>query len=302
MRLGSKRGHLFDWFTQLWVKTTGRRINPEHYPWLSGPIGKTDGIGSDFFQQLAAEKGLVVESGRGLIHNFDSVAGSFCNPVEVSSCVRDFYENTASYDLDVWSEWYGSFRPFGWILARLFSRRLQQLNVPISSLDTSQGMTSSVINLVDPASDEVRETAWVRRIRKNGNVLYAGSYSLCELPSRDGSCVKVVFPLPNGNAIVIMYPESSPDGSFTITSSGRRFGEPGFYFTVCTDRGFWAKYVRAMREKIKVYPSDSATIRADHILKLWGVTFLRLHYKLVRIGQSERGPQQTVQPLIPQAK
>jgi len=113
-------------------------------------------------------------------------------------------------------------------------------------------MTSSVLNLVDPTTGKIRYTAWVRQLRRSNNVLYAGSYSLCTLPGVSGACVKVVFPLPNGHATVIMYPQSSSDGSFSVTSSGFSFGEPGFYFTVSTDKGLWAKYVRAMRESIKV--------------------------------------------------
>jgi hypothetical protein len=185
-----------------------------------------------------------------------------------------------------WSEWCGWFKAFGWVLARLFSRRLQQLNVPLSNLDTSRGMTSSVSNLVDPTTAQIRYTAWVKQLHQSKNVLYAGSYSVCTLLGFSGACVKVVFPLPNGNAIVIMYPEWSIDESFTVTSSGRHFGEPGFYFTVAADDGLWARYVGAMRESIKVYPSGSTGVRADHILKIWGITFLRLHYKLRRASAS----------------
>jgi len=43
------------------------------------------------------------------------------------------------------------------------------------------------------------------------------------LPGRRGLCVKVVFPLPNGNAIVLMQPEAHPDGSFPVVSAGRRY-------------------------------------------------------------------------------
>ena len=75
--------------------------------------------------------------------------------------------------------------------------------------------------------------------------------------------------------------------AFSVTSSGLCFGEPGFYFIVSTDKGFWAKYVRAMRESIKVYPSESASVRADHVLRIWGATFLRLHYKLIRVPASK---------------
>jgi hypothetical protein len=48
----------------------------------------------------------------------------------VALAVKQFYEQTSEYELDAWSEWCGLFRPFGRTLAVLFSRRLQQLNVP----------------------------------------------------------------------------------------------------------------------------------------------------------------------------
>jgi hypothetical protein len=117
--------------------------------------------------------------------------------------------NTASpiYNLDAWGESSGKFKPFGRLLAVLFSRRLQQLIVPLSGLDTSHGISSDVLHLVDPASREVRYTAWVRELLSTNHVLYAGSYSVCTVPGFDGPCIKVVFPLPNGNAMVIMRPE-----------------------------------------------------------------------------------------------
>ena len=194
----------------------------------------------------------------------------------------EFYEQTSEYEFDVWSEWRGGFRPFGNALAAIFSRRLQQLNVPLSPLDTSQGISTSVVRLVDPAG-AVKQTAWVREIVSSKRTLYAGSYSLCRVPGFDGPCVKVAFPLPNGSANVIMRPESAPDGSFTVRSSGRDFGDPGFYFFVEAGRGQgWARYLKALEEDIRVYVDPQGHLRADHNLQIWGATFLRLHYRMRR--------------------
>jgi hypothetical protein len=123
----------------------------------------------------------------------------------------------------------------------------------------------------------------VRRLVGSGNVLYAGSYALAAVPGREGACVKVVFPLPNGNAIVLKRPQAHSDGSLSVVSAGRRFGDPGFYFTVRGRGGqVWARYVASMKESIRVYAAQDGegTIRADHVLTLWGATFLRLHYRL----------------------
>jgi hypothetical protein len=283
--LGDARGSLTDYATQRWVQLTGRRVELGSHPWLAGPVGSVRGIGRTFFAELARREGLALrdrgQGERGLIADFGALAAADFDPGRVHPAVVDFYARTSAYELDAWAEWCGAFRPFGRLLGRLFSRRLQQLNVPLSALDTSRGITSEVVQLIEPATGQVRHTAWVRELLGTGNVLYAGDYSIAAVPGRQGACVKVVFPLPNGNAIVLMRPEAHADGSLSIVSAGRRFGDPGFYFTVHDPRGpIWARYVRAMQERIRVYSAEAGVVRADHVLTLWGATFLRLHYRL----------------------
>lgn len=279
--LGTSRGHLSDWITQCWVRLTGRKVDLNRDSWLRGPTGKTTGIGKDFFAELARERGLQVRVNApdsGLIE-FASLTSPDFDAAQIQPTVADFYRHTSRYDLDAWGQWCDAFRPFGALLASIFSRRLQQLNVPLSPLDTSLGITSEIIELVDEDS-QVHLTVWLRQMVGSGDVLYAGSYSVCRVPGHDGPCVKVVFPLPNGSALVFMKPQLHSDGSLSLHSTGEKFGDPGFYFLVDNGSGdISARYVRAMRESIRVYAAG-ADVRADHTLKLWGVTFLRLHYKL----------------------
>jgi len=289
--LGERRGDLTDWVTQRWVELTGRRLRLAEAPWLAGPVGRARGIGRDFFPALARAEGLELrrDGGAGLVPDWAALAAPDLDPAAVDPSVAEFYTRTATYDLDSWAEWHGAFRSFGWLLARLFSRRLQQLNVPLSGLDTSQGVTSEVLQLVEPGSGRVRHTAWVRELVGTGHVLYAGSYAVAAVPGRAGLCIKVVFPLPNGNAIVLMRPEAGRDGALAVVSAGRRFGDPGFYFTVQVPGApgeVWARYLRALREQIRVYPDPRRPggVRADHVLRLWGATFLRLHYRLTPRG------------------
>jgi hypothetical protein len=285
--LGEDRGHAADWTTQFWVKATGRRVELPAAPWLEGPIGRPEGIGRHYFDELAHEHGLEVRRTgvpRGLLPSVQALAGPGFDPSAVHPAVVDFYERTSEYELEAWAEWCGVFRPFGHLLAVLFSRRLQQLNVPLSALDASHGTTSEVLQLVDPASGAVRYTAWVRELLATGNVLYAGSYSITRVPGLKRPCVRVVFPLPNGNGMVFLRPDVDPSGALTVTSAGRRFGDPGFYFSVHDRRRgrTWARYVRTMRESIRVYAADADGVRADHTMWIWGATFLRLHYRLRR--------------------
>lgn len=281
--MSRSRGALQDRLTQLWVRATGRRTTLEETPWLDGPVGDPSRIGGDFFERWADREGLqIVRHGgpRGLLPDFDELAGPSFDPDGVHPDVRKFYEETSAYELEAWSEWCGPFRPFGWILSRVFSRRLQQLNVPLRPLDTSEGTTSDVLHLIRPGGG-VETSAWIRHLRRTGDVLYAGSYSVVEIPGHPDPCVRVVFPLPHGNANVLLKPSVDRSGALSVVSKGSGHGEPGFYFTV-RGRGdrMWVRYVRTMREQIRVFPAEDGQVRADHVMWIFGRVFLRLHYRL----------------------
>ena len=197
--------------------------------WLTGPTGTTHGIGPLFFEQYAARTGLEIVSDdapRGLVPNLRAVL----DDARIHPAVAAFYEQTSEYEMDCWSEWSSVFRPFGRLLALIFSRRLEQVNVPLTGLDTHRGISSRVFAMSTPQGD--LQTAWVRQLLASNRTLYAGSYSICQVPGYSGQCIKVCFPLPNGRAMVIMRPQVHPDGSLTVISDGGRFGDPGFYFVV----------------------------------------------------------------------
>src|SRR5688572_23655352 len=254
--LGEKRGYLTDWVTQKWVCLTGRSINLEAESWLQGQIGETKQIGETYFEKLAQNSRFKLHinpHGAGLVEDFSILRSDTFSPEEVHPKIRDFYEHTTKYNLDVWSQWCGAFKPFGWLIAALFSRRLQQLNMPISPLETSRGITSDIIQLADE-SGRIIGTGWLRKMIATSSVIYAGIYSTCKPRKFPARCMKVVFPLPNGNATVIMKPRQNTDGSLTLVSSGSGFGEPGFYFIVRKKGGeAWVKYLHAMKESIRAY-------------------------------------------------
>ena len=281
--LGGRRGRLSDWLTQRWVQHTGRRVRWDEAPWLQGPVGDVERIGPGFFERFAARSGLRIvggQHGRGLLERFGDLEGPHCQVTAVHPEIVRFYERTSDFGLEVWSEWCGAYRPFGQLLAMIFSRRLQQLNMPLSPLDSRLGVGSEVLRLED-AKGGAPWTAWVRTNLASGAVIYAGSYATVQVPRRAGGCVKVAFPLPNGYALVVLWPESHPDGSLTLHSSGAGFGDAGFYFYVEDVAGEgWARYVGSMVERIHVFVDPRATLRTDHELRIWGTRFLRLHYRL----------------------
>lgn len=282
-RLGGGRGSLVDRATQRWVRLTGRAVDLSHAAWLAGPVGGTRAIGPGFFHALAAERGCVLReapTARGLMRRFEDLAGPGFDPASIHPAVRAFYEETAAYALDVWAAWSPAFRPFGALVAALFSRRLEQLNVPLDSFATRLGMESAILELVDPAGEPLL-TGWVRRNPATGETVYVGSYAVVRAPGWPSPCVKVVFPLPNGSATVLLRPAAGAGGALVLESSGARFGDPGFYFVVrgAGERA-WVRYLRGFRERIEVYAADDGALRTDHAFSLWGHTVLRLHYRM----------------------
>lgn len=258
----------------------GRRIVAADHPWLDGPTGPRR-IGADFHRSVAEASGYTVRQGDdlGLLPDFAVLDGPEFDSSSVQPAVRDFYEHTHRYHLDVWSQWSPLFWIFGWALITFVSRRMEQLNFPMYPLETARGMSSEVEQLVD-ASGHVVYASWLRRNLSSGRVIYSGFYTACAPPG-DGPCVKVVFPVAGGSATVLLRPEVQADGSLKLISAGRRFGDPGFYRI--TDSGGGRRrvwYVRGFTEMFHVYADSDGTVRTDHFLRWWGLRVLHLHYHI----------------------
>lgn len=281
--LGDRRGYATDWGTQLWVRATGRAVQRAEAPWLDGPAGRTARIGTRFLPELAASEGLRLVEGRegaGLA-DLEHLRGGWFDPGRVHPLVLDFYAHTSRYKLDMWSAWDGVFQPFGWAISYVFSRRLAQLNMPLDPLEAAHGLRSRIVELVDPATGEPRYVGWERRYARGGAVLYCGIYSTATPPKVGRPCVKVVFPLPNGSATVLLRPEVRRDGSLDLVSAGNGFGDAGFYFLVRRDAdSWWVRKLDAMKERLHVYVDRAGILRTDHVFRLWGLRFLRLHYRM----------------------
>ncbi len=282
--LGEKRGHVFDWFTQRWVQVTGRRLSLDDVPWLTGPCGSVRGIGADFFERWGDAHGLTTVPARaddGLIEGLAALASDDFDPSGVHPRIDDFYAHTSAFDLDIESRWSQPFRLVGWLIARIFARRLAQLNMPLTDRELHGGVESRIVKLAD-RDGVVRHTAWVRTANVTGLPVFVGQYGTETIPGQAGPCVKVVFPLPNGNAIVLLRPRIDAGGGLSLVSDGRRFGDPGFYFTVSAAPGeVWTRYVRTMKEQLGLHVEGDAII-ASHRFRVFGLPFLELRYRIVR--------------------
>ncbi len=276
-------GTLFEQGIRLWVCLTGRRVDKSDVPWLSSPIGMQGRIGNEFYGQLADRQGLRIgkSADAGLLPNFDLLKGPQFDPALVRPEIRDFYEHTARFHLEAWSETGLVSRIFMWGLVTFVSRRMDQLNFPLSPMELSAGMRSEVVELDDSQTGERVYTGWLRTMVATGKIIYAGLYSTTTPEGYAGPCVKVSFPVPRGSATVVLRPEAAADGSFRLISRNARFGGPGFYRIVELSSGKWrVRYIKTLHEIFHVYVDADGTLRTDHIIHFLGLTVLRLHYKI----------------------
>lgn len=269
-------------FIYFLIRVFGRVVDEVGEPWLRGPLG-SEHIGDRPYEELARIEGLqVVRRARegGLIQDFGALACASFDPARVHPSIRRFYENTARYRMDVWAK-----SPFPaciglWLLVTTISRKVDQLNFPLDVLETARGMDSEIVHLCD-AAGRVRYAGWYRRLVESGRAIYTGFYMCERVPHGDRPCVKVVFPMPDGNATVILRPVLDASGNLELDSRGERFGDAGFYRVQRARPGklrVWR--VRSLVEHFRVYVDEDEVLRCDHRVRFLGLPVLALHYRI----------------------
>src|SRR6478735_2339818 len=217
-------------FIYLLIRIFGRTVQPSAVPWLRGPFGG-DYIGDKPYEECARDEGLTIErraAEGGLIPDFDALASAEFDVSRVHPRVRHFYEHTARYRMDIWAEAAFPANIGLYLLVTTISRKVNQLNFPLRMLETAKGMASEIVLLRD-ALGRVRYAGWYRRLIDTGRSIYTGFYLVGRTPNDDRPAIKVVFPMPHGNATVLLRPSSSNRGDLELSSNGQTFGDVGFY-------------------------------------------------------------------------
>jgi len=289
MGIAKKNQSIQDWITQQWVILFGEKIDNSKYKWLIGPFGETHGIGIKFVEQLAKDENLVIDSqkkDKGLLDSIKHLSLSDTDFQRLSPNVIDFYENTSNYDLLLKAKWNPIFKVFGSLVRMIFSNRIEQLNVPIQNLEDGSGLTNEIIKLLDSKTNEVKRTIWLRAFKSTGQVVYSGVYETCSLPNKE-TCIKAIFPLPNGNATVILSPKVGEKGELILDSSGQKIGDSGFYFLLRDSKGqLWTKFIKSFKDKL-VVSSENNRITAIQTLTLWNLKVLKFEYEIKKLHTIE---------------
>jgi hypothetical protein len=99
-------------------------------------------------------------------------------------------------------------------------------------------------------------------------------------PLVDGRCVKVVFPMPNGNATVLLRPDNYDGSGLRLESIGNAFGDAGFYRVQREGDALRVWRITTLHESFHLTLDAEEVVRCDHDVHFLGFPVLTLHYRI----------------------
>jgi hypothetical protein len=214
----------------------------------------------------------------GIIASLDELAGPELHPEAVDPRVREFYEHTTRFTLDIVPEWRLWVRP-GYLLYRtLVARPLGQASVPMNQREAQRGMRSRIDTISVERDDVVTVRGWIRSFADTDEPIYVGIYTTYRHDGR--GYVSVGFPLPQASFTATLLPRARPGGGLVLTSRSD-LDQPGHYLTFIDSatRELTAMAVHGFAEQLDVYVEDDE-LRAEHAFWVFGLPFLVLHYHI----------------------
>jgi len=250
-------------------------------PFIVPLESRTRYVGTDYVRALAE----VLEgdyerdaADAGIVASIDELAGPDFDPSTVDAQVREFYEHTTRFRLDIVPEWRQWVRP-GYLLYRtVVARPLGQANVPMNQREALRGIHSR-IDTIDRDGDGVADVrGWIRSFAETDAPIYVGIYTTYRHEGR--GYVSVGFPLPQATFTATLLPKGRPGGGLTLTSKSD-LPHPGHYLAYIdpATRDMTALAVAGFAEELHVHVTGGE-LRAEHAFWVFGLPFLVLHYRI----------------------
>ncbi|MCM3922350.1 hypothetical protein ND748_11855, partial [Frankia sp. AiPs1] len=274
-------------FRDAQVSLLAERVPAQRLPFVVPRQARSRRVGTGYVRELAEELGghyVADAADVGIVASLDDLAGPELDPAGVDPLVREFYEHTTRFTLDIVPRWRLWVRP-GYLLYRTaLARPLGQANVPMNQRETQRGIRSRIDTIAPPGAppgvDAVTVRGWIRSFADTDEPIYVGIYTTYR--HRDRGYVSVGFPLPAASFTATLLPCGRADGGLTLTSRSD-LEHPGHYLAYRdpTDGSLTALAVHGFAEELDVH-RDEAGLRANHSFFLFGIPFLVLHYRITR--------------------
>src|SRR5215207_7795587 len=198
-------------FRDAQLKLLAVRASVADLPFVVPLEARSGYVGVDYVRSLAEVLGgsYVRDAGdAGIVASLDHLAGPDFDPDTVDAQVREFYEHTTRFALDIVPEWRTWVRP-GYLLYRtLVAQPLGQANVPMNQREALRGVESRIDTIAIEGAPLVR--GWIRSFADTGAPIYVGIYTTYRHDGR--GYVSVGFPIPQGSFTATLTPRARPDG------------------------------------------------------------------------------------------
>jgi len=256
--------------------------NKQHVPISSIPFSKIKGtllIGRRFFQKQGVIDQDVTVLPTGMVDSMDLFSSTFFNPSAIHPLIRSFYENTIMYELDVVPHWHPLFYPFAKLYRKL-SRRIEQMNFPVSTSDMKVEVESTILPLKDHIDGRTNVRAWIRTEKSTKKAFYVAAYSTHTNNETGERYYNIFFPLPFGGMTSVLRITNFQDDGVRLTSlshTKHATEQQGVYGRI------GSCHVRLpINETIDVWVEDNV-IKACHHSWLFGFRCLTLNYEIRRL-------------------
>jgi hypothetical protein len=274
-------------FRDAQVSLLADRVPAADLPFVVPRPARSAYVGTRYIQDLAHELGgtyTAATENTGIVGSLDTLRGPDFDPGRVDPLVREFYEHTTRFALDIEPEWRMWVRP-GYLLYRtVVARPLGQASLPMNQREAQRGIRSRIDTITD-VDGVVSVRGWVRSFADDDEPIMLGIYTT--YTHEDRGYVSVGFPVPEGSFTATLRPLPRPDGGLTLTSRVED-GQAGHYLTYVdtTADELTALAVHGFEEQLDVYVEDGA-LRAEHAFWVFGFPFLVLHYRILRKGTDD---------------
>jgi hypothetical protein len=270
-------------FRDAQVSLLAEQVRAEDLPFVVPREARSRYVGTGYVKQLAEAIGgryVADAPDVGIVASLDELGGPEFDPAAVDPRVREFYEHTTRFRLDIVPEWRPWVRP-GYLLYRtLIARPLGQANVPMNQRETQRGIRSRIDTITQPDQTDVAVRGWIRSFTDTDEPIYVGIYTTYRHGGR--GYVSVGFPIPQGSFTATLQPLARPGGGLVLTSRSD-LEHPGHYLTYVDpiSRDLTALAVHGFAEQLDVF-LDGPELKAEHAFSVFGLPFLVLHYRMHR--------------------
>jgi hypothetical protein len=269
------------------VSLLANQVPAENVPFVVPRASRTRYVGPDYLKDLAETLGgeyTADVADIGIVADLDDLAGPRFDPREVDPLVREFYEHTTRFTLDIEPEWRLWVRPGYLLYLTLLARPLGQASVPMNQRAAHRGVRSRIDTITQIPKSPHLIRGWIRSYADTGEPIYVGIYTTYRHQDGgvDSGYVSVGFPLPQMSFTATLEPRARPGGGLILDSRGGT-AQSGHYLTYIDPLSAELSVlaVHGFAERLDVYGHDGE-LRAEHSFAVFGLPFLILHYRMHR--------------------